>query len=453
MSNCNFYILVAVIVFIFPSNCFASSGASGEEVSLILAFFVFLLASAKIGGFISEKFNQPAVLGELLAGVVFGFMGANVFDIDIVRMLQMPQENIFSISQLEDNSSKDVGKFFYFIGQIGVVILLLKSGLETKWSEMRKVGGVAFLVATVGVVMPMVLGYIVCELIMNTSWQVNLFVASVLAATSVGITARVFSDLGASNTVVAQIVQGAAVIDDVMGLIVLGIVVGLVTSSAVDSSDIALFGLIIIVKAVGFLVGTVLIGLWLAPRIGAWITLHKIPEGKLAFALIYGLSVSWLAGIVGLAPIVGAFLAGLVLEEEHFEADVNESKTVHLIDTILHFILPVFFILMGLQVRVEIFYDISVILLATALTVAAIVGKQVCSLVVRHPVDRLAVGFGMIPRGEVGLIIAAMGQSIQVDGAPLISPSIFSAIVIMVIVTTLITPPLLQLRHSAILGK
>jgi Kef-type K+ transport system membrane component KefB len=331
---------------------------------------------------------------------------------------------------------------------------------------MKQVGLRAFLVACIGAVVPFILGtYVVGPLLMpGLSFNTYLFLGAILTATSVGITARVFRDLNKLQTSEAQIVLGAAIIDDVLGLIILAVVSVIVTVGAVS------FGMItwITAKAILFLAGAIIIGHLLAPLLGK--LMAKIHTGvgmKLTLAVSFGLFIAYLAQKIGLAPIVGAFAAGLVLDPVHFRyfkdpkvvSDVREAvrdapnetkKKVQeaiephahrhiedLIEPIGYFFVPIFFVVTGINVKLETLFNLPILLLALGITVAAFVGKIVSGLAAGK-VNKSIVGFGMIPRGEVGLIFAMIGKTLGV-----ISDEIFSAIVIMIILTTLLTPPIL----------
>jgi len=277
------------------------------------------------------------------------------------------------------------------------------------------------------------------------------FVGATLAATSVGITARVLGDLGKSTSVEGRVILGAAVIDDVLGLVVLAVVTGLIEAAdagrAFDPMGLA----VIVGKAVGFLVAAVIVG-----RVLSKVTFRfaaRLPgEGLLlSFGLAFCFLFAWVAGLAGLAPIVGAFAAGLVLDEVHYvdlrARDAQKRDLHHLLEPIAGFLVPVFFVLMGMSVDLTAFARTDVLAFAGALSLAAIVGKQICSLgVLDKGADKLAVGLGMIPRGEVGLIFASIGRTLHIGGERVIDDMVYSAIVVMVAVTTLVTPPLLVWR-------
>jgi Kef-type K+ transport system membrane component KefB len=317
-----------------------------------------------------------------------------------------------------------------------------------------KVGKSALLVAVLGVIAPFFLGFAASWIFVKelppalaaavpgfSLNYVHLFMGAVLCATSVGITARVFKDLGKLQTKEAQIILGAAVIDDVLGLIILAVVSGIVSSAemgrALDISSV----LRLIGVAILFLGGSLTVGAFLVPRIIGQLAKLRTGGMMIVSALLFCFGMAYLANAVGLAPIVGAFAAGLLLEEVHFRKFREDIGIESLIKPISAFLVPVFFVLMGIQVRLETFAQLSVLGVAAGLTIAAILGKQVCGLGVLEPgVSRLSVGIGMIPRGEVGLIFAGAGRLLKV-----IDDATFSAAVIMVIVTTLITPPVLKM--------
>jgi Kef-type K+ transport system membrane component KefB len=318
---------------------------------------------------------------------------------------------------------------------------------------MLKVGRSSFIVAVLGIIAPLLLGFGARAYFIRSIppalthivpagfkvFYIHLFIGSVLCATSVGITARVFKDMKRLQTKEAQIILGAAVIDDVLGLIVLAVVSGMV-SAAESGQQVALGSVIrLVLISVLFLVGTLIAGIFLVPRIMKQLSRLRTSGVVLVSSLVFAFILAYLANLAGLAPIVGAFAAGLLLEEVHFHGFRGEVPIHQLIRPVSSFLVPIFFVLMGIQVRLESFANPSILGLAAGLTVAAIIGKQICGLgVLEKNLDRLSIGVGMIPRGEVGLIFASIGRNFKV-----VDSESFSAIVIMVIITTLITPPLL----------
>jgi len=348
------------------------------------------------------------------------------------------------LDRLKNDPSVDM------LGRIGALILLFEVGLESTVTQMLRVGMSSLLVATIGVIGPFILGYgVAAWLLPGSSAYEHAFIGTVLCATSVGITARVFKDLGKVQTPEARIVLGAAVIDDVLGLLVLAVVAAVAT--AADKGK-ALSGIeigVTVAKAVVFVVGAIAAGMLLSPRLFRLAARLRARGVLVAVGLSFCFVLAWLSDEVGLAPIVGAFAAGLVLEEVHSRefTDRGERALDQLIEPISHFLVPIFFVLMGVRTDLFALAKPQILGLAIAITLAAIVGKQICGLaVLEKGVDRVFVGLAMIPRGEVGLVVASIGQELTVRGKRMIDSATFSAVVIMVMVTTLLTPPLLKWR-------
>ncbi len=395
-------------------------------MAVILALAV-ILAAAKFAGALAVRIGQPAVLGELLAGVVLGNLHLAGFD---------------GAEAVEGNPTIDV------LAQLGVIVLLFEVGLESTVRDMLRVGLPSLLVAVLGVVTPFALGWATGALLLpDRSVFVHVFLGATLTATSVGITARVLQDLGRSQAREARIILGAAVIDDVLGLVILAVVSGVITA-ADGGGSLSFAGILwILVKALAFLVGALFLGRFVSPRLFG---LASRLEGRgvlLATSLVFCFALAYLASIIGLAPIVGAYAAGLILEEVHYRGflERGEHPLEHLIHPVASFLVPVFFVLMGMKVQLEPFAQPEILGLAALLTVAAILGKQACSLgAIGEGLDRLTIGLGMIPRGEVGLIFANIGLGLAVGGERIVDEGIYSAVVIMVVVTTMATPPALK---------
>jgi Kef-type K+ transport system membrane component KefB len=400
----------------------------GGPVVPVLLGLVLILAAAKLGGELFERFGQPAVLGELVFGVVLGnlaLLGIDDFEF------------------LGTNGGLEV------IAQLGVILLLFEVGLESDTREMLAVGWSSLLVACLGVVAPFFLGWgVAAWFLPEEHYLAHVFIGATLCATSVGITARVLADLGKVATREARIVLGAAVIDDVLGLVILAVVAGVIaaadTGGALAWLDVAL----IVLKAIAFLGGALLAGSWAAPRLFRLASRLKIRGMLLTVALVVCFLLSWVADLIGLAPIVGAFAAGLILDEVQYRdfRERGEHKLEELLRPITTFLVPVFFVLMGVRVDLASFGRVEVLGFAALLTAAAIAGKMLCAAgVLERGLDRLSVAVGMVPRGEVGLIFAGFGAQLMLGGERVIVPAVYAAIVIMVIVTTLITPPALKL--------
>ena len=382
---------------------------------------------AKLGGDLAARLGQPAVLGELIGGVLVGNLSLLGFS---------------GLESLKTDPSIDM------LSRIGVLILLFEVGLESTVGQMLKVGASSLLVATLGVAAPFALGWGVgAWLLPDQGSYVHAFLGAALTATSVGITARVIKDLGRSQSNEARVVLGAAVIDDVMGLVILAVITGVIAAAdrggSLAAGDVALT----LAKAVGFLVGALVLGVLLSRRLFSLASKLRARGVLLATGLAFCFFLSWLSGRIGLAPIVGAFAAGLVLEDVHSRdfVDRGEHGLEELIRPISSFMVPIFFVVMGMRTDLRSFLQPGVLGLAAALTVVAIAGKQACSLgVLGKGVDRITVGIGMIPRGEVGLIFANIGVALSVAGQRIVTDATFSAVVIMVIVTTMVTPPALK---------
>jgi Kef-type K+ transport system membrane component KefB len=275
----------------------------------------------------------------------------------------------------------------------------------------------------------------------HESFSLHLFVGATLCATSVGIKARILKDLGKLQTTEARIIMGAAVMDDVIVLFMLAVVTDIVVTGSVIPLHVAQTSIFSIL----FLAGAVIMGIKLAPFLGHYTTRMKVEGWKLIAAIVFCLMLSYIANLIGLATIVGAFAAGLILKEVRFkDLKGGEHGMKEVVRPASFVFVPVFFLLIGMQIKLETFGDISVLKIALAITMAAILGKQVCGLcALGKGLNRIAIGVAMIPRGEVTLIFAGIGKSIGV-----LSDAVFSSLIIVVIFTTLITPPALRLAMS-----
>ncbi|MEX1125254.1 MAG: cation:proton antiporter [Acidimicrobiia bacterium] len=379
------------------------------DVTEVLRDILIVLVAAKVAAELAERVGVPPVIGEILAGILIGpsLLGWVGADDQVLRTL----------------------------GEIGVILLLLEVGMEMNLSELGRVGRASFTVATVGVIAPLLLGTGAMQLLghdLNTS----LFIGAALTATSVGITARVFGDLRALATTEARIVLGAAVADDVMGLVVLTVVVRLVTEGSV--SVVSVIGIIGV--AVAFLVISGIVGLRLAPALFAGIERISRSTGTLiALALAFTLAFAELANAARLAPIVGAFVAGLALGRSRQRDRIGRELA-----PVGHLFIPVFFLQIGIDVDISRFVDGDVLLMALVLLVVAVVGKLVAAVgALGTPADRWLIGLGMLPRGEVGLIFATIGLQSGV-----LDDSLYAALLLVVLVTTLVTPQLLKMRYG-----
>jgi Kef-type K+ transport system membrane component KefB len=379
-----------------------------EFRDLLIGLIVILLA-AKIGGELMERLGQTAVLGELLAGVVIG-----------PGILGLVSET----------------KVLHAFAELGLIILLFEVGLESDLARLLKAGPQALLVAMVGVVVPFAAGF---GLMHGLGYPglVAVFVGATLTATSVGVTARILTDLGQLRDAAASVVLGAAVIDDILGLITLAIVTGIATTGAVSLGAIALLA----VKSAIFLAAAVLIA-WRRAPVLVGVMGHLQARGALVVsALVFALALALAAEWIGLAAIIGAFAGGLILSRTEPHAHIEER-----IKPVADVFVPLFFVLVGMKVEpaeLNPFADGAHLWVALALTVVAVVSKLAAGLAVYHPgTCRWPVGVGMVPRGEVGLIFAGTGLA-----AAVVSPDLYSAVVVMIMITTFVAPPWLRILY------
>jgi Kef-type K+ transport system membrane component KefB len=408
-----------------PLLAAAAAGHDSDAIPAVLLALAFAVVCAKLAGELFVRLGQPAVLGELLVGILAGN----------AALLGGP-----------DLAALPSGETFTVLAELGAILLLFHVGLESTPREMMAVGGRATLVAVVGVVTPMALGFGVGEWLRPAeSWMLHAFLGAMLAATSVGITARVLKDTDALRKPFARIILGAAVIDDVLGLVVLAVVSGIIRAAAAGTALSAVAIALIVAKAVVFLVGALLVGSLLSPRLFRGALALQSRGVVLALSLGLCFLLSYLALRAGLAPIVGAFAAGLVLEEVHFEDHVKrgEPPLHESLEPLIALFVPVFFIRMGMLVDLRSFASASVLGFAAVLTLAAVLGKLACGLAAPAGMSKLTVGLGMMPRGEVGLIFAGIGAKLALDGRPVVDTGTYAAAVFMVVATTILTPPLL----------
>ena len=388
--------------------------ASGGSLDWGAIFFdlAVVLIIAKIAAEFSEKVGIPAVLGEIVAGIVIGPSMLGLVDpTDALKIL----------------------------AEVGVIVLLAQVGLETDLDELRRVGRASMLVAVIGVVLPMSTGFFAGELL-GESVNASLFLGAALAATSVGITARVFGDLKALSSTEARIVLGAAVADDVLGLVILTVVTRVVEQGSIDIAGLAsTIGL-----AVGFLVVAGAVGLTVLPRLFAAVG-SRVGSSATMGVVAAGVTFLFSAAASGaeLAPIIGAFVAGAALartnHHERIERDFQSIGAVFI---------PVFFVQIGVDTEVSKFFDAKVLGIAAVLTVIAIGGKALAAVgAIGTPTDKFVIGAGMVPRGEVGLIFATIGVTVGV-----FDDDLYAVVLLVVLVTTVVTPPVLRWRINSTLA-
>ncbi|UCG74770.1 MAG: cation:proton antiporter [Gemmatimonadota bacterium] len=414
-----------------PAEVAEEEAGHAPEISHVFLVLIAILLLGKLFGEGAERLGQPAVLGELLAGVLLGGSMLGVIP----------------------PSDTPLGEVIHVFAEIGVSILLFEIGLETDLKEMFRVGKEAAAVALVGVVLPFGLGFLYwyssnpaigVHPDAVSFWVVAIFVGATLTATSVGITARVLSDLRKMHTSEARIIIGAAVIDDVLGIVILAVVAGLASGAAVGVLAVGK----IFAFAVGFLVLAVVVGNRAAPYLFNVVDRMRVRGVLLVTAVCFALLLAALADLSGSAMIIGAFAAGIILSSTNqFDAVVERIEPVADVFT------PIFFVVVGAPVNVRLFvpgsadFSAEVLTVGLILTVIAVIGKVLAGFVVRRPgLNRTAIGVGMVPRGEVGLIFAAIGLR---EG--ILSNAVYSAVLIMVILSTFLVPPILKqlLAHSS----
>lgn len=413
-------------VLFFPHLGHAAATGPATEFGSILLGLAILVLGAKLGGILVSRWGQPAVLGELLFGIAL----ANLYPL------------FAGSAGIEFVRSNTILKF---LAEVGVLLLLFDVGLEVDLRAFARVGPSAVLVALIGVVVPFFLGWgTAVWFLPDTPTLVHIFIGATLTATSVGITVRVLKDLGVTTSPEAQTILGAAILDDVLGLIVLAVVVGSITGATDGGGGVSIATIsVIVLKAVGFFAATFVAGHVLSHRIVSL----AAKSGQHGMLFVIGIALcftlSYVAELIGLANIIGAFAAGVLLDPygAGIRTRAEEATLRELLVPLSELFVPLFFVLMGLQVDLSTLVEPSALALGTTLIVTAIIGKLVCGLGVVGPgIRRLAVGIGMIPRGEVGLIFAGIGARVMLEGEPILNENVYSSVVLMALITTIITP-------------
>lgn len=372
---------------------------------MLLALFL-ILVTAKIMAEIFERLRQPAVVGEILAGVIIG-------------------PSVLGIVQ--PNEILDV------FAEIGVILLLFNVGLDIKPKSIVSVGKKAMLVGVLGIIFPFIAGYYIAQ-IWGAGSAESLFMGAALVATSVGITARVLGSLGLLNESTSRVILGAAVIDDILGLMILSVVssvsAGSINYYAIIGTALSAIIFVIIVGAVGAKLFN-----WLAPAINSL----RISKPFFKFGLILCLGLSFVALYIEVAAIIGAFLAGMALSE----ATEDNPKMRQLSHGVMEFMVPFFLVYIGMQLDISLFGDVDVVVYALVLTIVAIISKMLgCGLGAARMGFKpaLRVGIGMVPRGEVGIVVAQLGLGLAVIG-----DKAFAAVLFMAVATTLVAPPFIKM--------
>ncbi len=433
------FFLTAPLLALEPVEVSSSLVLAGVLLSLIVIYLV-----SKLGGEICVRLNLPPVLGELVGGVVIG--------ISVLHLLIFPDSHLAAsqsgiMQVLQASAQLDPAtlaatfsaqsEVMTVLSELGVIILLFEIGLESDLKELIRVGPQAAIVATVGVVTPFSLGTAGLMLIFGLPAIPAIFAGAALTATSIGITAKVLSEIQQLTSREGQIIIGAAVLDDVLGIIVLAVVASLAKTGEVQVGNV----IYLVISASVFLVGTIWLGRLLSPFFARLVDQLKTRGQLLITALIFAFLLSYIAVVIQLEAILGAFAAGLILAETEKRQALEEQ-----IRPIADMLVPIFFVVVGART------DLSVLnpaipsnreglIMATFLILVAIVGKVVTGFAVfgQPGINRLAIGVGMIPRGEVGLVFAAVGAASGV-----LPKSLNAAIIVMVILTTFLAPPLLR---------
>ena len=435
-----------------PNYVFADSllatAPNSETTPMVLAgvllSLVFIYLASKLGGELSKLVDLPPVLGELVAGVVVGVSALHLLVFPETGAVASDSVVITILQKIAGLNPESMGEVFAtqsevisVLAEIGVIILLFEIGLESDLRELQKVGTRAAIVAVVGVVAPFIAGTVGLVLIFGMPTIPAVFAGAALTATSIGITSKVLSELGQLKSREGQIIVGAAVIDDVLGIVVLAVVASLAKTGDVDLLNLVY----LIIGATAFLLGSIWLGKFFNQSFVA-IAEKLQTRGKLVIpALIFAFSMAFLAHAIHLEAILGAFAAGLVLDETDKRKELDQQ-----VIPIADILVPIFFVSVGARVDLSVLNPTSIdnrqgLVIAAFLIVVAMIGKVITGWAIlgKEKINRLAIGIGMIPRGEVGLVFAGIGAASGVLDKPL-----QAAIIIMVILTTFVAPPLLR---------
>ncbi len=416
---------------------------SGVLLTLVLIYLV-----SKIGSEIARRLDLPPVLGELVAGVIIG--------VSALRLVIFPEGGftasdsvVMSVLQLLNPLSPAAVNTIFaqqsevisVIAELGVIVLLFEIGLESDIRQLKEVGIQAFVVAFVGVVTPFAAGTIGLMYFFHVAAIPAIFAGAALTATSIGITSKVLAEIGQLKSKEGQIIVGAAIIDDVLGIIVLAVVASLAKTGEVDITNV----FILLISAIAFLFGSILLGGFFNKSFVALVSKLKTRGNIVIPAFIFAYMMAFIGNAIHLEAILGAFAAGLVLDETDARDELDE-----LIKPIADLLVPVFFVTVGARADLSVLNPMipenrSGLLIAVFLLIIAIIGKVITGWVVFGipNINRLAIGIGMVPRGEVGLVFAGIGTA---SGA--INKPLEVAIIIMVILTTFLAPPFLRIAFG-----
>ena len=411
------WLLLAALM--LPALAWAS-GAS-ETFTRTTLLLIVMITLADLCGFVFERLGMAEILGEIYAGILLGNLALVGIDWNVSELLRSSE-------------------FMEYSSELALVLLLFLVGLESDMRDLMFVGKNAAMVAVGGVVLPIVLGVGASAALGFASGVEGWFVGAMLAATSVGITAKVLGDNHLVKTPTAEVILGAAVIDDVLGVMLLAVLASVVVTGEVAFLDL----LWIVAKAVLFFAVALWIGQRVMPGVVHVVSLSKHASFWTGFALCLALAFAQLAALAGLAPLIGAFVAGLLLDDMDFRVGeaLDKHRLEELVKPISDIMITIFFVGIGAQVQLEALFDPGILVVVLALTLVAVLSKGVVGFLVRgDDYDKLGIGFGMIPRGEVGLVFAAFAAANGV-----FCGETYSALVMVVLLTTLIGPILLRPR-------
>lgn len=411
----------------------------------VLLSLVAIYTASKVGGEFFNWLGFPPVLGELVGGVVIGISALHLVvfpEVGIEASSSVIMQILSSTAGLDMSLATPTfeaqSEVISVLAELGVIILLFEIGLESNIRQLLEVGIQSLIVAIVGVVAPFLAGTIGLIFIFHVSPVAAIFAGAALTATSIGITSRVLAEIGRLSSKEGQIILGAAVMDDILGIIVLAVVASLAKTGEVDVTNI----IFLVISASVFLVGAILLGRFFNDT---FVTLAKQfkTRGRIVIpAFILALVLAYVAAAIGLEAILGAFAAGLVLDETDPGKELEE-----LIRPISDMVVPIFFVTVGAKTNLSVLNPAvpenrEGLIIASFLILVAIVGKVISGFSVfgMENINRLAIGVGMVPRGEVGLVFASVGSE---SGA--LSASLDVAIILMVILTTFVAPPLLRI--------
>ena len=412
----------------------------------LLIALVVLFALARVGSALVSRFGLPGLIGEIVIGIIIANLAFDGFNLMEMLGLRLPDPMV----DINDAGSTNY-QIVYTFAELGVIFLLFTVGLETKVKDLMDSGRAALFCAVLGVIIPFIFGFILVMTLGDGHMNHALFLAAAMVATSVGITARIIKDMHLMDTKEARIIIAAAVIDDILGMIVLAIVQGMVQSGELSIVEIAK----ITIQAVVFVLAIIAVCKWVVPKVYDYFdNRRKVKESQgkvpasanmLVLAIIVCLAMSAFAEWIGLAAIIGAFLAGMLFADHAWEWDLE-----HKIDSITSFLLPFFFLNVGMQVNIFSLSNGSVALLVVVAIVLALISKYIgCGIGAKigdRTIDRQSfniIGVGMMPRGEVGIIIATIGLGIVVNGERAMSEELYTVVVLMSVITTIIAPPIL----------